>query len=91
MNEESEYLFNNMKTFSLEQSAKIEWDRLEKEISYLEDSLSFEHIMEFYQTNLLASDVHPTIFRIFSQKFKSEAQYLDLETQATQIASEVSS
>ena len=84
MNEESEYLFNNMKTFSLEQSGRIQWDRLEREIDYLENTLTFNHVIQFYSDNLLAQDVHPIIFRVFSQKHKDHAENLELETQATE-------
>ena len=38
--------------------------------------------VEFYETNFL-NDTHPVIFRVFAQKFKDEAEHLELEAQAT--------
>ena len=36
MSEESEYLYYNMKEFSLDPAGPIRWDRIEREIAYLE-------------------------------------------------------
>lgn len=83
MNEESEYLFNNMKTFTLEPQVSIKWDRLEAELDYLENRLTYEQVVEFYRANLLAPSVNPVVFRVFSQKFKDQAQWLELENKAT--------
>lgn len=82
MNEESEYLFNNLKAFSLASNGSVTWDRIDKEIAYLENELTYDHVKQFFELNFLQSDVNPVIFRVFSQKFKDQAVFIDLETQA---------
>ena len=66
MAEESEYLYNNLKAFTMEQAGTVEWDRIDKEIAYLEKGLTYAHVRDFYESQILAAHVHPTIFRVFS-------------------------
>ena len=83
MGEESEYLMNNMKVFTSKSNDYVKWDRLEKEIEYLSNSLTFEHVFKLFEENFLSDQVKPVVFRVFSQKFKDEAKYFDHETAST--------
>ena len=54
MGEESEYLMNNMKVFTSKSNDYVKWDRLEKEIEYLSNSLTFEHVFKLFEENFLS-------------------------------------
>ena len=41
MNEESEYLFNNMKSYQMVDQLEIEWSRIDNEINYLENIITY--------------------------------------------------
>ena len=48
MFEESEYIVSSLKSFSTDRPLEVQWDRIDKELAYLETELTFSHVWEFY-------------------------------------------
>lgn len=65
--------------FALSPETPIEWDILDKEIEILNrKEIKIEDVIQFYE-NLIFNKSRKAIFRVFSEKFESEAKNLDYE------------